>query len=145
MTGLTPTNNLTEERLEHATLVRNVSEIPSSAHQAHQSPSTSCMLYNRGFFFTRNWAAPEGAVGEGVTAVGAVDQFQALADAAEDHGVFTDDIAGADGQERDLFFAAFPDQSFSAVDGCAWPRSRQSRNPPSGLKPLGVFLESIRR
>jgi hypothetical protein len=34
--------------------------------------------------------------GRGVAAVGAVDELEALADAAEDHRVLADDVAGAD-------------------------------------------------
>ena len=57
------------------------------------------------------------AAGEGVAAMGAVDEFEALADASKDDGVLADDVAGAHGEQRNLFFAAFADDAFAAVDG----------------------------
>ena len=50
----------------------------------------------------------DGAAGEGVAAVSAVNEFESLADAAEDNGVFADDVAGADRQQRDLFLDRSP-------------------------------------
>ncbi len=38
----------------------------------------------------------DGAVGEGIAAVGAVGKFEALANAAENHRMLADDVAGAD-------------------------------------------------
>ena len=38
----------------------------------------------------------DSAVGEGITAVGAVNELEALADAAENHRMLADDVAGAD-------------------------------------------------
>ena len=46
----------------------------------------------------------------------AMDKFDALADAAEDHGMFTDDVAGADREQRDFFFAALADYPFTTTD-----------------------------
>ena len=48
------------------------------------------------------------AAGEGVAAVGAVDEFESLADAAEDDGVLADDVAGADGKQRNFFLDRSP-------------------------------------
>ena len=55
-------------------------------------------------------------MGEGVAAVGAVNEFESLADAAEDDGVLADDVTGADGKQRNLFFGPFTDDAFAAVD-----------------------------
>ena len=68
-----------------------------------------------GLFSRQPLGGADGAAGEGVAAVGAVDEFEALADAAEDHGMFADDVAGADRQQGDFFFAARTDQAFAAV------------------------------
>ena len=48
--------------------------------------------------------------------MGAVDEFEAFADAAEDHRMLADDIAGAHGEQRDLFLAALADDALTAVD-----------------------------
>src|ERR1044071_1763404 len=54
----------------------------------------------------------ERAVGKSIAAVGAVDELETLADAAENHRVLADDVAGADGEQRGaagrLFFGLMP-------------------------------------
>jgi len=49
--------------------------------------------------------------------MGAVDEFEALADASKDDGVLADDVAGSDGQQRNLFLGAFADDALATVDG----------------------------
>ena len=58
----------------------------------------------------------DGAAGEGVAAMGAVDEFEAFADAAEDDGVLADDVAGAHGKQRNFLFAPGTDDAFAAID-----------------------------
>ena len=50
------------------------------------------------FLFRQPLCGAQRAVGEGVAAVGAVDELEALADAAKDNRVLADDVAGADRQ-----------------------------------------------
>src|SRR5262245_26700984 len=56
------------------------------------------------------------AAGEGVAAVGAVNEFKSLADAAEDNRVLADDVTSADRKERNFFLGPFTDDAFAAVD-----------------------------
>ena len=70
-----------------------------------------------GLFFRQPLRRAQRAAGEGVAAVGAVDEFEALADAAKDHGVLADYVAGAHGEQRDFFVAALADDASAAVDG----------------------------
>src|SRR4029453_16264243 len=54
--------------------------------------------------------------GEGVAAVSAVNEFESLADAAEDDGMLADDVTGTDRKQRDLFLGPFTDDAFATVD-----------------------------
>ena len=45
----------------------------------------------------------DSAVGESVTAMGAVDELEALADAAKNHGMLADDVAGANREKGNFF------------------------------------------
>jgi hypothetical protein len=58
----------------------------------------------------------QGAVGEGLAAVGAVDEFETLADAAENDRMIADDVASANREQRDFLLGALPDDPFAAVD-----------------------------
>src|SRR5688572_11424734 len=69
-----------------------------------------------GFPLRQPLSGADGAAREGVATVGAVDEFETLADPTEDHRVFADDVAGTNGESRNFSFAALADDAFAAVD-----------------------------
>src|SRR5678815_1643688 len=69
-----------------------------------------------GLFLCQPLCGAQRALREGVAAMGAMDEFEALADAAENHGMFTDNIAGADREQRNFFFPPLADDPFTAID-----------------------------
>src|SRR5512139_1870585 len=58
-------------------------------------------------------SSADGAAGEAVAALGAVAELEALADAGEDHGVVTDDVAAAQGDDADLLVGALADDALA--------------------------------
>src|SRR5215831_6267034 len=59
---------------------------------------------------------PEGAMREGVAAMGPVGQLEPFAARAEHDGVVADDVSPAEGVDPDLFGGPFPDEPVPAVD-----------------------------
>lgn len=45
-----------------------------------------------------------------------MDEFETFADSAKDHSMLTDDVARADRQQCDFFFASFAEDPFTTVD-----------------------------
>ena len=45
-----------------------------------------------------------------------MDELETLANPAKDHGMLADDVARADREQCDFFFAPLPDDSFAAAD-----------------------------
>src|SRR5690242_4376041 len=62
-------------------------------------PQHIAHIVKPGLFLCQPFCSAQGAFREAVAAMRAMDQLDALADAGEDHGVFTDDVAGADREQ----------------------------------------------
>jgi len=89
----------------------------------------------------------ERAIRKSIAAVGAVNELDTLADAAEDDGMLADDVAGANGKKRDLFFAALTDDALSSTDGdgieLAFQPVRNSATQRQRSAARCVFFESV--
>src|SRR6266404_2666925 len=57
-----------------------------------------------------------GAARKGVATVGAMNELKPLANTAEDHGVFADDVTGADGKQPNLLLGSFADDALPPTD-----------------------------
>jgi hypothetical protein len=72
--------------------------------------------------------------------VGAVDVFETLANAEKNHGVLTDDITGADGGKRYLFFVPFADEP--SVDTDLFEIATEGSGDRTGAKPGAVPIRA---
>lgn len=68
-----------------------------------------------GFLAKNPLGGAEGAVGEGVSAAGFVDEFEAFSGSGEQNGVIADNIAAAQGMHADFIFSSGADDSLAAV------------------------------
>ena len=80
-------------------------------------------------------------MGKDIAAVGAVDEFEALTDAAENDGVRTDDVAGTDREKGNFFFdrsPAMPLRPWMPILSNSRFRAAATEQPSASAVPLGA-------
>src|SRR3990167_84871 len=66
------------------------------------------------FLFDQPPGGAQRAARKGIAAVGAVDEFDPLAQASENHRMIAGNISGANGKKSDLFFGSLTNNPFTA-------------------------------